>query len=164
MTLYQTAAHVVVGSPSLRLKSARMWALTASLIPSASLEGYRYCMALLPQVVWLGTSVTDRHAAISRDVQDLVAAAAFTAISLQQYSLALEWLEQGRSIVWGQLLQLRTPLDELSDCYPRLTEELQQVSCQLEAASMLSLANEPSVVSGGLLRDTSIRHRHLLLG
>jgi hypothetical protein len=40
--------------------------------------------------------------------------AAAAAISAKQYNTALEWLEQGHSIVWNQFLQLRTPFDALA--------------------------------------------------
>ncbi|KAG8710673.1 hypothetical protein FRC09_020982 [Ceratobasidium sp. 395] len=161
MTYFQAAAHVVGAHASMRLAASRNWARLASHLLSAPLEAYQYCMTLLPQVVWLGTSATDQHSTIFRDVQDLIAMAAFDAISLQQYDLALEWLEQGRSIVWGQLLQLRTPLDELSDRCPELAVELQQVSSELERASMFSPSKQPAVVVGALLRDTSLEHRRL---
>ncbi|KAG8721599.1 hypothetical protein FRC09_007633 [Ceratobasidium sp. 395] len=158
---YRAAAHIIGASPSSRLESSRQWGQLAAYFSSAPLEGYRYGMALLSQVVWLGTSMTDRHAAISRDVGNLVATAACFAIRFQQYDLALEWMEQGRSIVWGQLLQLRTPLDELSDHCPKLVEELQELSSKLESASILSLIEQPPVVTGGLLHDTSIGQRRL---
>jgi hypothetical protein len=49
----------------------------------------------------------------------------------------LEWLEQGRSIVWGQLLQLRTPVDALHEVQPALANELVRVSMALEHESSL---------------------------
>jgi hypothetical protein len=58
----------------------------------------------------------------------MVRDAAATAISLEQYDKALEWLEQGRSIVWNQILQLRTPVDELRSIDPELADRLVQVS------------------------------------
>ena len=48
----------------------------------------------------------------------------------------VEWLEQGRSIVWGQLLHLRTPVETLYNEDPTLVEELKQVSKALEQASV----------------------------
>jgi hypothetical protein len=47
----------------------------------------------------------------------------------------LEWLEQGRSVVWNQLLQLRTPVDLLHKEYPILADDLLRVSVGLEHAS-----------------------------
>ena len=50
------------------------------------------------------------------------------AIHFGQFNLALEWMEQGRSIVWGQMVQLRTPLDELRQHHPNEANELEKIS------------------------------------
>jgi hypothetical protein len=63
-------------------------------------------------------------------VRDAVA----TAITIEQYDTAIEWLEQGRSVVWGQLLQLRTPVDDLQDKHPSLANQLKYISRELEGA------------------------------
>src|SRR6266545_7329149 len=47
---------------------------------------------------------------------------------------ALEWLERGRCLVWTQLNQLRTPLDEWRSVDPDLAEQLSRVSRELERA------------------------------
>ena len=86
-----------------------------SLLPGRSneiLDAYSTLIDLLPRVVWLGRTVEQRYQDIS-SIGDAVAEAAAAAISLGEPNLALEWLEQGRSIVWGQILQLRTPLGDL---------------------------------------------------
>jgi len=46
----------------------------------------------------------------------------------------LEWLEQGRCLVWNQLHQLRTPLDTLRAKHPDLADRLQNISQALERA------------------------------
>ena len=61
--------------------------------------------------------------------------AAAAAISAEQYDAALEMLEQGRSVVWNQLLQLRTPFDALHEVQPTLANDLLRVSKALEQAS-----------------------------
>jgi hypothetical protein len=42
-----------------------------------------------------------------------------------KHATALEWLEQGRSVVLGQLLNLRTPMDELRNAGHALAERAQ---------------------------------------
>ncbi|KAH6905442.1 CHAT domain-containing protein [Coprinopsis sp. MPI-PUGE-AT-0042] len=54
---------------------------------------------------------------------------------------ALEWLEQGRCLVWNQLQTLRTPLDDLERHDPQLAERIRDVSKLLE-------------VDGGTQHDT----------
>jgi hypothetical protein len=51
------------------------------------------------------------------------------------FETALEWLEQGRSIVWNQFLSLRTPVDALRQVDPALADEFEHVSVALEHAS-----------------------------
>ncbi|QRV90313.1 aromatic di-alanine and TPR containing protein [Ceratobasidium sp. AG-Ba] len=67
-------------------------------------------------------------------VRDLAAEAAAWAISADLYSLALEWLEQGRSVVWGQTLQLRMPVQDLALADPKLAQKLQDMACWLDTA------------------------------
>ena len=39
--------------------------------------------------------------------------------------IAMEWLEQGRLIVWGELFQLRSSYEELSSEHPDRARRLQ---------------------------------------
>ncbi|TEB25863.1 hypothetical protein FA13DRAFT_1777263 [Coprinellus micaceus] len=60
--------------------------------------------------------------------------AAATAFRLNRPDKALEWLEQGRCLVWSQQSQLRTPLDELEGHDQRLAKRVDSVSKQLQCA------------------------------
>ncbi|KIJ53045.1 hypothetical protein M422DRAFT_155868 [Sphaerobolus stellatus SS14] len=62
--------------------------------------------------------------------------AAAIAISYGDLPLALEYLEEGRSIVWNQILQLRTPLKDLHIQEPDLAMSLERVSQALEYAGI----------------------------
>jgi hypothetical protein len=75
--------------------------------------------------------IIDRHEHLIQ-IGEVVRDAAATAISFGQYDKAVEWLEQGRSIVWNQILQLRTPVDELRTVNPDLAARLVQVSQLLD--------------------------------
>jgi hypothetical protein len=88
---------------------------------------------LVPHVVWLGSTIQLRYHAIRR-IGDGITEAAAVAISFREGNLALEWLEQGRSIIWGQVLQLRTPIDELRARYPAEADKLISLSHALESA------------------------------
>ncbi|KAF8593883.1 hypothetical protein BDV93DRAFT_566030 [Ceratobasidium sp. AG-I] len=116
------------GSPSIRLHAAKGWASLLSIInPLSTLPAHRTAMLLLPELIWLGTTSTRRYECIT-EVGAVAVEAAAAAISAKKYDLALEWLEQGRSIVWTQTLQLRMPYDVLSSVDPTLAQQLQQ-SC-----------------------------------
>lgn len=97
------------------------------------MEGYTIALDLLPQVAWLGQTIPARQRRLT-STGDIACEAAAAAISAEQYVTALEWLEQGRSIVWSQLLSLRTPVDALRDVDPSLAENLLCVSRALEHA------------------------------
>ena len=133
---FRTAAESSTGPPKDRFEAALHWArlspgdMTSSVVPA-----YKQVMRILPQLVWLGTPVEIRYDRIT-DVAGIVSTeAASAAIASQEYSLALEWLEEGRSIVWKQMLQLRTPIDDLAAVEPTLATELKEVARDLDYAS-----------------------------
>ncbi|KAI0083541.1 CHAT domain-containing protein [Irpex rosettiformis] len=100
------------------------------------LNAYKYALGLVPRCIWLGNNVRGRYAseelpAIGAVVNDAVTAA----ISAGEYGLALEWLETGRAVVWSQVLQLRTPLDDLRQLHPQLADDLYHVSQALQHAA-----------------------------
>jgi tetratricopeptide (TPR) repeat protein len=135
----QTAIHYLsaagmlsVGPPTIRFLATRVWISLADEIGHESLlRAYECAIDLMPLVAWLGLPIADRHehlVKIGGIIRDAVAAA----ISVGQYEKALEWLEQGRSIVWTQILRLRTPVDELREVSPDLADRLVTVSMLLD--------------------------------
>ncbi|KAG8708943.1 hypothetical protein FRC08_018623 [Ceratobasidium sp. 394] len=125
---FKQAANSSAGSPLQRSKAAHQWAKQCSLHESQStLEAYQFFMTLIPQVVWLGLARDHRYEQVA-DIAEVVLEGVAAAIALQAYSRALEWLEQGRSIVWNQLLQLRSPFEQLSAVDESLAEELKNVA------------------------------------
>jgi tetratricopeptide (TPR) repeat protein len=126
------AAMSPMGSPNTRFYAAKAWSMLASLIGHKSLlAAYECALGLMPLMAWLGLPIVDRHQHLVK-IGDITRDAAAAAISFEQYDKALEWLEQGRSIVWNQILQLRTPVDQLRDVNPDLAERLVQVSRLLD--------------------------------
>jgi hypothetical protein len=122
------SAKSPVAPPTTRFNAARGWAILASLAKHHSLlAAYECAIELMPRVAWLGLPIKDRHDHLSR-ISGIAREAATAAIFAGQYSKALEWLEQGRTLVWNQILQLRTPVDELNSANPALASRLLQVS------------------------------------
>ncbi|KAG8796043.1 hypothetical protein FRC12_005833 [Ceratobasidium sp. 428] len=98
-----------------------------------ALEAYSHCMLRLPEAIWLGTSVRRRfEQCLAPYTQNIASNAVVAAIMANRCDLAVEWLEQGRCLVWGQMLQLRTPFDELHAAHPDLANELYRLSSRLE--------------------------------
>ncbi|KAF7366555.1 CHAT domain-containing protein [Mycena sanguinolenta] len=137
---YTSAACSATGPAPIRFKAAKMWAKHAQIHkPSSVLHAYTTAIELLPELAWPGLSITDQHYHLSQAGQ-LVREAASAAIAVHDYQKAVEWLEQGRSVIWGQLLNLRTPVDELRNSHPALADCLVSLSISLESAGTRSNA------------------------
>ena len=124
---FSSAASSDVCSTSVQFKASVRWARCAQLSGHHSpLDAYALSLQLLPQLVWLGLIPNCYHHLLKAGVmvRDTVAAA----IAVQEYLTAIEWLEQGQSVVWGQLLQLRSPIHGLRDKHPSLANHLEGLS------------------------------------
>ncbi|KIJ45381.1 hypothetical protein M422DRAFT_166732 [Sphaerobolus stellatus SS14] len=134
---YSSATYAEYGPPSVRLRAAQKWAMclqASSSPPESILDIYHIAIPLLAETAWLGSSIPDRHYQIMQAgsvVHDAAAAAHQFGDDIQ----AVEWLEQGRSVIWGQILQLRTPIDDLQEKQPNLSQRLKLNSLQLEEAA-----------------------------
>ncbi|CAE7198178.1 unnamed protein product [Rhizoctonia solani] len=114
----------------------------------------------LPDIfIWLGVTADQRYQDL-KSVKTLAVDAAHAAIASLDYSLALEWLEHARCVVWNQHLMLRSPLDQLLASHPVLAAQLQTVAERLHTASSNSresLAFSRSLSSEKVAQD----HRRL---
>ncbi|KAG9081051.1 hypothetical protein FRC06_005879 [Ceratobasidium sp. 370] len=81
------------------------------------------------------------------------------AISLQRYHVALEWFEQGRSILLGQTLQLHTPYDDLYAGNLEMVKALQRVFYQPKYPTRLEPVRLPSAHDERPLDDNTWKHR-----
>ncbi|QRV85215.1 CHAT domain protein [Ceratobasidium sp. AG-Ba] len=158
---YKRAALAAIGPPSIRFLAARKWATVSFIIGSPDLEAYMRAMDLLTQVAWLGTSVKHRYECLA-DIRDVVTESVAAAIELGRLDLAIQWFEQGRAVVWSQILQLRTPFDELYAANPALAEELKEVSLKLERASINGVSRKiDNQTSDYLTIDAAREHSQL---
>jgi tetratricopeptide (TPR) repeat protein len=151
---YQKAARSVACAPRTRFDASVQWAAYARQRGSSPLAAYDCAIDLLPRVAWLGLAVPARHEQLA-ELGDVVRAAAAAAIEQDDYALALEWLEQGRSIVWGQVLNLRSPVDNVRAVDPVLADRLGSISKQLENPTA-QVAFEPV----GQLSSEKIARKH----
>ncbi|KAF7341371.1 hypothetical protein MVEN_01873600 [Mycena venus] len=131
-----SAALSTTGPPHIRFYAAARWAHLAQIeVHPSVLDAYRVSLDLLPVLAWLGLSIKDRHYHILR-AGKVARNAAAAAIAAGLPGVAVEWLEQGRSIIWGQLLNLRTPVDDLRKSHPVLAEKFIFLSAQLEGTGI----------------------------
>lgn len=128
---FQQAATSPTGTPKIRFHASLRWAQCAEALSVSPIPACKSAIDLIPRIAWLGVPVTDQHsllAEIGIAVRNIVA----SAIRHQEYESAVEWAEQGRSIIWQNLLSLRTPLDRLRQNHPELANRLQEISLKLE--------------------------------
>ncbi|KAF8119819.1 CHAT domain-containing protein [Boletus edulis] len=134
ISLFSHSASVPIGSISLRFRASRNWISCARRMHHPSLlRAYSIAINLFPQLAWIGLSLTHRYAELKRDA-DVVREAVAAALDSGFPELAVEWLEQGRSIVWGELLQLRGSYEQLSTAHPDHARRLRELSAALDDA------------------------------
>ncbi|KIM28574.1 hypothetical protein M408DRAFT_69298 [Serendipita vermifera MAFF 305830] len=138
---FSTAANSLTGPPVIRFRAACNWGQFSHLYGQSPILAFEIAINLLPQVAWLGTSLTNQHAQLT-EAGDAVRYAVAVAIELEEYETAAQWAEYGRSIVWQNLLSLRTPLDDLHKAHPELAMRLQTISQELEGSLSNSRPHE----------------------
>ncbi|KAF9036939.1 hypothetical protein BDZ89DRAFT_450957 [Hymenopellis radicata] len=148
-----------------RFSAASLWAeyaeeLTGEDSTAIRMTAFKTAMSILPDMVWMGKAMEARHNLIRapyyksavrftevartdsigsmwHTIGNLPSVAAAFAIQAGQYHTAIEWLEQGRSIVWDQLLQFRVSLDDLKEADPDLAGKLEAIARELVVSSTL---------------------------
>ncbi|EUC59535.1 aromatic di-alanine and TPR containing protein [Rhizoctonia solani AG-3 Rhs1AP] len=132
------SASQLTGAPRERFQYALQWANQACNHSHLNpMEAYQTTIDLLPQFIWLGAGAKQRYQDLST-TEDLAVNACYAAIQSEDYSLALEWLEHARCVLWNQSLMLRSPLDQLRDAYPGLATRLETLANQLHSSSFES--------------------------
>ncbi|KAG9123362.1 hypothetical protein FRC07_015045 [Ceratobasidium sp. 392] len=157
---FQKAAELDPPIPAFQSDCTRIWAELSLFLGHSPLKAYMRAFSLLPQRVSLGQTIQERYNALL-SVSDLAAEAAAWAVSVGLYDLALEWLEQGRSVVWSQTLQLRTPFDELARVDSGLADRLRGTASRLDAASSRSQVTNISLEPLQDLESQAQEHRRL---
>ncbi|CAE6391161.1 unnamed protein product [Rhizoctonia solani] len=158
---FRSASLSLSGAPRDRFRNAQYWANIASIhSPDNRMEAYQTAIDLLPQFIWLGATTNQRYQDLST-TEALAVNAAFAAIRSSNYSLALEWLEHARCVVWNQALMLRSPLDELHSVDSDLGTRLQAVANQLHNAG--SDSRESLALASGSMspEQVALEHRRL---
>ncbi|KAH6911835.1 TPR-like protein [Coprinopsis sp. MPI-PUGE-AT-0042] len=135
---YKSAATSSLGPPRNRLQAARIWAQMLDQHHPQSLDilhAFDTALALIALIAGLEESVQGRYSQL-QDICGIALEAASAACSLGRADKALEWLEQGRCIVWSQLSSLRTPIDDLRLHNSQLAQSVAEVAKQLENAGL----------------------------
>ena len=168
ISLYLRAASDLFGLPGVRFRASQRWISCARRTHHHSLlHAHSVVVSLLPQLAWNGLPLSDRYSEPARSA-DVVREAAAAALESGFPETAVEWLEQGRSIVWGDLLQLRSVFKELFSAHPSHARRLEELSAALDHASAtheksMSAPSEETGTVRASLREEADRHRKLAI-
>ncbi|KAG9082075.1 hypothetical protein FRC07_014317, partial [Ceratobasidium sp. 392] len=157
---FKEGAEHTITDPRRQIGCARQWALCSIHAGLSPLAAYQKAFALLQRLVWLGLPIQHRYATLT-EISDLAAEAAAWAVSVRSHDLAIEWLEAGRSIVWSQILQLRTSFDDLAVIDPILADRLKETASELETAGSRVGTAESHPKHQADLESQARRHRRL---
>ncbi|KAF6754769.1 CHAT domain-containing protein [Ephemerocybe angulata] len=144
---YRAAGTSIIGPPRTKLDAAKRWAGTLLQHDTLSLDiipAFDTALGLVTLVAGLEQTVRGRYTQLE-DSSGLALTAAAAACALDRPEKALEWLEQGRCLVWTQLNNLRTPVDELRSHDEKLAELVAVSAKQLESAGSSRGISQPSM-------------------
>ena len=130
---WQLSSQVSAGAPGTRLSAARSWGAAAAQAGRihAAAKGYTAAVKLLPTVAWHGLDRGTREEQLGQWSGLATDAAAFAVLD-DHPQRAVELLEQGRSVLWTQALNLRSDLARLAERDPRLAERLDHIRKSLD--------------------------------
>lgn len=121
------------GIASWRLAAATSWGFKAAEAGRVHLaaEGFAEAVGLLPLVAWHGLGRATREEHLGKTASLPGDAAAYAVLDGHP-DHAVELLEQGRSVIWTQALNLRSDLTQLADNHPDLAGRLQALRAILD--------------------------------
>ncbi|KAF6759603.1 CHAT domain-containing protein [Ephemerocybe angulata] len=136
LSFYKAAATSDVGLPQTLFIATKHWAArlfkyypqSTEIIPALDRT-----LGLVSLMAGLEKTVRGRHSQLET-TSGLAPRAAAGACELDRADKAVEWLEQGRCLVWSQLNELRTPLEDLRIHDPHLAQSIEEASRALEHA------------------------------
>ena len=140
LQLLDEATSAASGGPlEHRLSAALSWvAISIEWSHPSQLDAYRKSLELLQVLISTGRSLESVHyrltsTATLQGTRHLAVDAAACAIREGRIEMALELLEQGRSLLLTQAGRYRTPVDDLDDM---LADEFKAISAKMEASAM----------------------------
>ncbi|KAI0027071.1 CHAT domain-containing protein, partial [Vararia minispora EC-137] len=128
-----------------------------------TLRAHKLVLDHIPPFIRLGQSISRRFDQLSEmQIGPAITAAASSAIGAGKLPLALEWLEEGRNVIWNQVTRLRDPLEGLEAHDPALALQLRDISSSLERTGHGFAQDAAS--SRAALEDEARNHRELATG
>ena len=119
-----------------RLRLVGAWRAAALMTAQGDLAagaaGYVGAIELLPAAVWQGGDRPSREARLV-ELAGLASDAAATQLATGDPLRALECLEQGRNVLWSEMLRLRSHDALLWDTHPGIAARLRDIAAALDA-------------------------------
>jgi tetratricopeptide (TPR) repeat protein len=161
LQLSQEASTSATGVAADRFRSAVFWSGLARKHNhlEMSLRGYEIAISLLPILAWRGLDVSSRLEQLRSISRGVASDAASCAIDLDKPELAIELLDQGRTVFWTQTSELRTELSDLRSSKPELAEQLDRVRQALDQDSFSERAASTGETEGP---ETVVQRYHRL--
>ncbi|KIY68050.1 hypothetical protein CYLTODRAFT_396027 [Cylindrobasidium torrendii FP15055 ss-10] len=149
VAVLDVGAHTTSSPIAFQFVCAIQYAQTCTKYREAqvAMDAYTHLFGLIPRVIWIGDNLVRRFEDIHL-VRGAVNGAVAHAISSGEIKQALEWAEQGRCVVWNQILQLRRPTNGLED---DLAAKLKSVADELQKLGMESHSNPMGGANAGLV-------------
>ncbi|RVX42138.1 CHAT domain-containing protein [Nonomuraea polychroma] len=146
---YREATQVETASADWRASVGKRWgevAMEAGLAGEA-VEGFAVAVAALDEAAWRGLGRADQERILG-EYESLARDAAAAAIRTGDADRALELLEQGRGVMFAQVIGDRAGHDRLRAAAPELADRFGEVQDELDAAERMDLYDDLAPSSG----------------
>ncbi|KAF6741556.1 CHAT domain-containing protein [Ephemerocybe angulata] len=138
IAVFKSAAMSPVGLASERIRASQRWGTySRSFDFQSTLDSFDRTIDLLGVFIGLEQSQSRRQSNIQH-ISGVALSAFAAACEGGQVEKGLEWLERGRCLVWSQLNNLRTPLDDLRAVDEALADRVLEISKALDASGAQS--------------------------
>ena len=118
-----------------RLRYACVWALTARHNRHSSVSAaYKIAVSLIQDTILFTPTLQLQHStlAVNHDTHNMSLDYASYQVELRQLEQAIETLERGRALLWSEMRNLRTSIDQLLEADPDLGHKFAAVNRDLE--------------------------------
>ena len=150
---FQRATNHTLASVKARFTVALEWVAKAREYHNSSvISAYAASLSLLTRFLIINPSVELQHKSFRSNAiipKTLASDAAAAAVEAGQLGTAVEFLEQGRTILWSEMRNFRPPLEQLREVNTEYADQLQDLTAQLEhqatSSEVTSTLNESPV-------------------
>lgn len=97
-----------------------------------ALQGYARALELLIQLAWVGTDVQQQRKELVSCAGSITSDAVACCIQYGHLEGAVEFVDQGRSVIWQSALQIRMPLGDLEAAQPIMAQQLQAIANEIQ--------------------------------